>query len=104
MSRRSVLIVAAVAFTVIGPGVMWVRTDAPVAVAVAPAAPPDPKPQDASGRVYGRVLRIQPQAGPECERQGGQVLMKNGAAVCLWIVTQDGVWRREVAGRPKVRM
>lgn len=74
----------------------------PAAPVVAPAAPEAPA---ASARVYGRVVRIQgPQAAVDCQVRGGQVLSKDGASVCLWIVTQDGAWRREVTERPKVRM
>ena len=72
---------------------------APVVAAAVPEAPA------ASARVYGRVVRIRgAQAAAECQAQGGQVLSKDGASVCLWIVTQDGAWRREVTERPKVRM
>ena len=113
MTRRwMVVTAAAVAFTAL-PALLVHAPDPPVApvakaslpdASAAPADALDPNQAPATARVYGRVVRIRADQEAQCRTEGGQVLRRGPAAVCLWIITQGGVWAREDQPPAKVRL
>lgn len=95
MSARGWLIFGAVGLAVAGLALALPSGD-PVNVA--------PPYQAVGARVYGRLTRIPLAQADQCRARGGQVMRQGEVALCLSIVTEGGVWAREIRPRPKIRM